>query len=166
MNLLHMYVRPTYKEIIRIDLKTEQEFLAGRAARHNDIIRAAFHRWNVVDAEANDGFRIFQNDGHTKDIDSSFFFPFQVLALKELASSYGDLTKAKLIAEGIDRGKLAISLEVIGAHQEASRQWQLAKTLTNRKSMKDVRSLIIKILAQEDTSLWISAERAVLGNEN
>src|SRR4030042_4569479 len=111
INLLHMYVRSTYRETIRIDLKTEQEFLSGRAARQGDNLRALSHRWNVVDAEGRDGFRAFRKE-RNKDIDSSFFFPFHMFVLKAMKSPMGGKQKEidKFI-EGMDRGKLATALE-------------------------------------------------------
>src|SRR5271169_2958192 len=80
MNLLHMHLRPAYRETIRIDLKTEQKFLAGRVIRQGDNLRALSHRWNVVDAEASDGFRAFRTE-RNKEIDTSFFFPLYMLVL-------------------------------------------------------------------------------------
>jgi hypothetical protein len=93
MNLLHMYVRSVYRETIRIDLKTEQEFLASRAARDGDKLRAASHRWNVVDSEADGGFRAFRRERH-KDDDSSFLFPFYMLALKAMVSPMDESKKS------------------------------------------------------------------------
>ena len=79
MNFLDMYLRPAYRETIRIDLKTEQEYLASRAMRQGDKVRTLAHRWNVVDAETKDGFRVFRKE-RNKDMDSSFSYPLTILS--------------------------------------------------------------------------------------
>jgi len=165
MNLLDMYVRPAYREMIRIDLKTEQEFLASRAIRQGDKVRALAHRWNVVDAEAKDGFRAFRKERNS-DIDSEFLFPFGMIVLKAMMyDKEGYLKKGAQIVEGIDRGRLALSLESIGAREEADRQWEMARILINRKSIEDTRKLILNLHASDNTELYRQAEKAVLGEK-
>ena len=166
MNLLHMYVRSVYRETTRIDLKTEQEFLASRAVRHGDKLRAASHRWNVVDSEADDGFRAFRRERH-KDDDSSFLFPFYRVVLKAMTSPMEESKiKPNRIIEGIDRGKLAIALESIGEKEQAAKQWEIARLLTRQKSIEDIRRLVISSLEQEKTDLHLQAEKAVLEDTN
>jgi hypothetical protein len=165
MNLLHMYVRSTYRETIRIDLNTEQKFLAGRAAREGDKLRALSHQWNVVDTEAKDGFRAFQKE-RNKEIDSSFFFPFVMVVLDEMVRPIGGMQgKSARISEGIERGKLALYLESIGKNQEGEKQWEMARALTNKKSTEDIRKLILKLREQETTDAYLQAERAILDDK-
>jgi hypothetical protein len=165
MNLLDMYVRPAYREVIRIDLKTEQEFLASRAIRQGDKVRTLAHRWNVVDAESKDGFRAFRKE-RSKDIDSSFFFPFEILVLNAMMhDKENNLKKGAQIVEGIDRGKLAYALESIGAREEANKQWEIARVLINRKSIEDTKKLILNMQAQDNTETYREAEKAVLGEK-
>lgn len=165
MNCLDMYVRPAYRETIRINLKTEQEFLASRAIRQGDKMRALVHRWNVVDADSKDGFRVFRKE-QNKDIDSSFFFPFHMLVLNALIHpKEGMQEKGPRIIEGVSRGRLALALESIGARQEANKQWEMAQMLTNKKSIEDIRKLILSLREQEDTDIHHQAEEAVLGDD-
>jgi hypothetical protein len=165
MNLLHMYVRPAYRETIRIDLETEQKFLAGRAAQQGDQLRALVHRWNVVDAEARNGFRVFRKE-QNKDIDSSFLFPFHMLVLNALIHpKEGMQEKGPRIIEGVSRGRLALALESIGAQQEADKQWEMARMLTNKNSIEDIRKLILGLREQEDADIHRQAEEAVLGDD-
>jgi hypothetical protein len=165
MNLLDMYVRPAYREVIRIDLKTEQEFLASRAIRQGDKVRALSHRWNVVDAESKDGFRAFRKERNS-DIDSEFLFPFGMIVLKAMMHYKEDnLKKGAQIVEGINRGKLAHALESIGAREEAYKQWEMARILTNKKSIEDTRKFILKLQEQDNTDLHRQAEKAVLGEK-
>jgi hypothetical protein len=162
MNLLHMHVRSTYRETIRVDLKTEQEFLAGRAARQGNNLRALSHRWNVVDAEARDGFRAFRKE-RNKDIDSSFFFPFHMLVLRAIQSPMrGKQEEVDKFIEGMDRGKLATALESLGERQEASKQWDIARLLTRQKSIEDTRRRVLGWMGSEKTDQHLHAERAIL----
>lgn len=162
MNLLNMYVRPTFRETIRIDFKTEQELLASRAAREGNEERALVHRWNVVDAETNDGFRAFSKE-RNKDIDSSFFFPFHMLTLKAMMNP-NDESQAKgaAIAEGLDRGRLALSLEFIGAQKDADKQWEIARDLIGKGSIDEVKGLLLKVKELDNTETYLQAEEAVL----
>jgi hypothetical protein len=164
MSLLDMYVRPMYRELIRIDLETEQEYLASRAARQGDKLRALSHRWNVVDTASESGFRAFRRE-QNKDIDASFFFPFQALILKTIvAPTEESQRRPKLWLEGMARGKLALALEAIDAKGEADKQWELALKLLKRQSVADVRQLILRFQAQENSDLYRQAEKAVLGD--
>ncbi len=163
MNLIYMSVRPAYRETIRIDLKTEQEFLASRAARQGNKVRALVHRWNVVDTEANNGFCIF-NKERNNEMDSSFFFPFYMLVLKTMMHSEVDKhEKGARISEGIDRGRVALSLESLGAREEADKQWEIARIKTGRDSIEDIRKLIIKLQGLDNSEVYRQAEKAVLG---
>jgi hypothetical protein len=163
MNLLCMYVRPIYRETIRIDFKIEQEFLSSRTARQGNKVRALVHRWNVIDAEAKDGFKAFSKE-RNKDIDSSFFFPFQMLALKILMyPKDGNQEKGARIAEGIDRGRLAIFLESIGDKKEADKQWEISRMRTDKESIEETRKLILKLQPLDNTEAYRQAEKTVLG---
>ncbi len=165
MNLLHMYVRSTYRETIRIDLNTEQKFMAGRAARQGDKLRALSHQWNVVDTEAKDGFRAFQKE-RNEEIDSSFFFPFYMVVLNAMVHpKEGMQEKGARISEGIERGKLALSLESVGANQEAEKQWEISRALTYKKSTEEIRKFILKLREQESSDTYLQAERAILGDD-
>ncbi len=162
MNFLHMHVRSTYRETIRIDLRTEQEFLAARAARQGHNMRALSHRWNVVDAEAKDGFRMFREE-RNRDMDSSFFFPFHMLVFKAIRSPMrGKQEEVDRFIEGMDRGKLAVVLESLSEKEEAARQWEIARVLTKQKSIEDIRRYVRRWLEVEKTDLYLQAERAIL----
>jgi len=69
---LEVYVRPTYTDILMSQLKAEQEFLASRAARENRTFEAAFHRWAAVNAESENGFRVFRPEN--RELDENHFF--------------------------------------------------------------------------------------------
>jgi hypothetical protein len=162
MNFLYMYVLSVYRDTIRINFKTEQEFLSSREFRQGEIVRALVHRWNVVNSEADDGFRAF-NRKRNKDIDESFLFPFQMLALKSIMQTKdGVQEKGARIAEGIDRGRLALSLESIGAQKEADKQWEISRMMTDKESIEEIRRLIIKLQSIDNTEVYRQAEKAVL----
>jgi hypothetical protein len=160
---LELYVRPTYRHLIRIYLKTEQEFLASRKARDNKLVESAFHRWVVVNAESDDGFRVFRDTDN--DIgEKSYLYPFQLLGLKWM-SSQDNIEKGKKIAEGIDRGKLAFALETLGQKKEAENQWQQSHRLTHHATMKATKDFVYSLLEQEKSDLYLRAEDKVLGKQ-
>ncbi len=108
-----IHIRPTYGDlIIRTHLKTEQTFLASRdARRENKRLETAFHKWVVVKAESDDGFRVFQDKGNDLD-DQPYLYPFSMLILKWVSSG-DNIKKGCKVVEGFDRGKLAVALEAI-----------------------------------------------------
>jgi hypothetical protein len=162
MNFLYMYVLPVYRDTIRINFQSEQEFLSSRAFRQGKIVRALVHRWNVVDSEADDGIRAF-NKKRNKDIDESFLFPLQMLELKSFTQSKdGAQEKGARIAEGIDRGRLALLLESIGSQDEADKQWEISRMMTNKASIGEIKKLIIKLQSIDNTEIYKQAEKAIL----
>lgn len=162
LETLEIYLRPSYRDlIIRTHLKTEQEFLASRAARENKPLDAAFHRWVVVNAESDEGFRVFQINNKELD-DNPYLYPLGMLALKSMASST-NVERGKEIEEGIDRGKFADALEKLGRTKEAEDQWQQAQILTHNPSTKATQALVKALLEQEKTDLHLKAEDKILG---
>lgn len=162
MNLLDMYLRPAYREALMISFKTEQEFSASRAIREGNQVKAMVYRWNVVHAESKDGYRTFKKD-RNKEMDTSFFYPFHMYALNSmLLNRDSTFEKGGLIAEGIGRGKLAVSLEAIGSHEEAARQWDIAHKLIGKKSIEETKNLISRLQTIDNTEQHIKAEKAVL----
>lgn len=166
MNLLHMFVRPVFRQTMQTELKVEQEFLASRAIRNDDKLQAVLHRWNVVDASSPEGFRVFRKDKCNHDIVSSFFFPFYLFPLKMTASEEKKFERGGKIVEGIDRGKLAVALESIGQKKEADIQWEAATSLTGRKSIEETKKLVFSLLEQEKSDLYLETETAMLRDTN
>jgi hypothetical protein len=162
LETLEIHLRPSYRDLlIRTDLKTEQEFLASRALRANKPLDVAFHRWAVVNAESEVGFRIFQINYN--EIDSSpYLYPLGMLALKSMASTT-NIERGRKIEEGIDRGKLAVALEKLGRMKEAEDQWQQAQILTHNPTMKATKAFINVLLEQEKSDLHLKAEDKILG---
>jgi len=163
MNLLDMYVRPTYRNMIRTEIKTDQQFLASRATREGNKLEAAMHRWFVLEMDSEKS-RHKQSD---KEIDSSFLFPFYMTPLRIMENSNRNRTKnGWYIVEGMDRAYLAAALESIDENAEASNQWHKAQALLRRSSVEDTRKLILHLLEQEKTDTYIQAEKKILGDTN
>jgi hypothetical protein len=164
MNLLHIYVRPTYRALIQTDLRAEEEFKAGRSRRENNRLDTTFHRWAVVNTESKTGFRVFRYKDNPLDEDS-FSYPFDLLFLK-FTYPPDKFPKGREIGEGIDRGKFAAALEAIGETEEATKQWQLAQQMTQLKDVAETKKLIHDILEQENTTTYMQAEKKVLEEPN
>lgn len=162
LETFEMYLRPSYRDlIIRTHLKTEQEFLASRAARENRHLEAAFHRWAVVNAESEEGFRVFQKHGVELD-DQPYLYPFDMYILKWISSG-DNIKRGGKIVEGYDRGKFAVALEGFGQKKEAEKQWQLAQELMHRKTIKETKDAVYAMLEQEQSDIHLKAENKILG---
>jgi hypothetical protein len=164
MESLEIYVRPTYRQLIRIDFKTEQDFSAGRASRDNKVLEATLHRWAAVNAESDEGFSVFRDKRNNKLGDDSYLLPFVLLVQKRIWSS-DNIQRGKKIGEGIDRGKLAVSLERIGQLPEAEIQWSKCQQLQQGHSLESLKQLTYSLLEQEKTELYQKAEDTVLGKQ-
>jgi hypothetical protein len=165
LETLEIYLRPSYRDlIVRVHLKTEQDFLASRATRENRLLDAAFHRWVVVNAESEKGFRVFRRNNAELD-DSSYLYPLGMLVLKSMASGT-NIERGQKISEGIDRGKFAVALESLGRTKEAEEQWRQAQELNRYTTLKATKDLIYKLLEQEKTDIYLKAEDKVLGTQN
>lgn len=162
---LEIYVRPTYRQLIGTDLKIEQEFLAGRASanRENKPLEEVFHRWAAVNAESEEGFRVFRGKNYQID-DKSYLFPFALLGFKWM-SSPDNIQKGKKLVEGLDRGKLAVALEKMGQQAEAEKQWEKSQQLQQGRTQETVKRSTHSILRQEKTDMYQKAEDAVLGKQ-
>jgi hypothetical protein len=161
---LEIYVRPIYRQLIGTDLKTEQDFLAGRSSRENKPLEETFHRWATVNAESDEGFRSFHaNNGQIED--TSYLFPLALLGFKWMYSP-DNIQRGKKIVEGLDRGKLAVALEKIGQQAEADKQWVKSQQLQQRPTLEAAKQLTHSILEQERTDVHQKAENSVLGKSN
>ncbi len=159
---LEVYLRPSYRDLVlRNHLKTEQEFSAMRAARENKRLDAAFHRWAVVNAESDDGFQVFQP--HSLDLDGTPYSYLYVMYVLKWMSSGENIKRGEMIAQGLDRGKLAAALESLGQKKEADDQWQRAQALMHRKTLKETKEAIYSMLENEKSDLYRKAEDNVLG---
>jgi hypothetical protein len=162
LETLEMYLRPSYRDlIIRTHLKTEQEFLASRAVRDNRLLDATFHRWAVVNTESDDGFRILRNKDSGID-DAYYLYPVHMLILKWMSAG-DNIKRGSMIAEGYDRGKLAVALESLGQKKDAEKQWDRAQELIHRKTIKETKEAVYSILEQEKTDIHLRAEDKILG---
>lgn len=160
-SLLVKEVRPTFVKMIQSGLKTEQEFLAAKAARENRKFEAATHRWVAANAESEEGFRIFRKDQSYYN-DESIFFPLALLVFKDMNSTES-VIKGQKIVEGIDRGKYAVALEEIGQNDLAQNQWEKALSISGMPSMEKLKNSVQLLIEQEKTELHLSAEKVVLG---
>ena len=162
LETLEIHLRPAYRDlVIRSYLKAEQEFSASRAGRENRPLDVAFHRWAVVNTESDDGFCVLR--AHDNDIDvQPYTYPLGILGLKWMASG-DNIKRGAKIVEGIDRGKLAAALEVIGQKKEAEKQWQQAQQLLRRETIKETKETVYSLLEQEKSDIYLKAEDKVLG---
>jgi hypothetical protein len=158
---LERKVRPTFVKMIQSGLKVEQEFLAAKAARENRMFESAVHRWVAVNAESEEGFKIFRKS-QTYYNDESILFPLQLLVFEKMNSTENVL-KGEKVVEGLDRGKLAASLEIIGENSLAEKEWEKAQVLMNR-DLEATRKSVYNFLEYEKTELHLQAEAAGLSD--
>ena len=161
--ILHLEkkVRPTFVRMVQSGLKVEQEFLATKAARESRMFESVVHRWIAANAESKEGFKIFDENQKYYN-DESIFFPFALIVFDKM-NSMENVQKGRLVVEGLDRGKLAVALEMVGENSLAEIQWGKAHSLTKRGSLEDTKKFVYGMLKQEETDLHIRVEENVLG---
>jgi len=159
MNLFYLHIRPAHRDVMRVMFHMDQEFRASGATRDQNLYQGLVHRWNVVDSHPQGEINIF-NDGAYKGEDSDFWFPFRIYILGKIGK--GTSPRGQLITKGMDYGKLAFSLESIGASKEAEKFWIIAHKIINRKTMKETKEFVIKINGLEDTDNYKEVEEIML----
>ncbi len=158
MNLFYMHRRPVYRDVMKVSYRVEQTFRASRANRSHDSYRALAHRWNAVDAHERGEIGVFEH-GVLKNEDSEFWFPFVVYVLGKIGEGP---PRGQAIVKGIDCGKLALALESVGASKEAETYWEIARSLTGHKTVKDTKESVSRLMKNEDMDIHKKAEEALL----
>jgi hypothetical protein len=161
MSLLELGVRPTYRETIRSEFVAEQAFSATREARAGNRLRAVFHRWNVVEATAENGFRIFRPDSSSRE-DRDFWLPFRLLVLQRIRRNLDPEGRGQRLMEADNRARLALALEAMGGHLAADAQLHAASRLAG-KSPDAMRRAAEAWAEEEDSDAYRRAEAIVLG---
>ena len=162
LNLLCMNALRVQKNIIKSELSAEQQMLAQRAERKGDYTRALIHRWNVVDLASPDGFRVFRDKKSKKD-NLGFLFLFHAITLRQMEKRIDPRGKGRKINEGIERARLALTLEEAGMTEVAAEQWNKAAELTSMK-IEEVKKLVLDLRKEIYSGLYKEAENATLDN--
>ncbi len=143
LTALNVNTNDMYLNMLRSRFRVEQEMLAKKAASDQNIIRVLHHRYNVVSTYANDEFSVFNN------LEDSFLLPIQLFILKHVVASI-ETTKGERVAEGIERGKLAFTLEQAGMIPDAQIEWKKAINLANYgKTIDEFKEYVSSIVATE-----------------
>jgi hypothetical protein len=158
---LDMRMRPTYRRTLQSTFLAEQDLLAARTAREGDQLRSLVHRWNAVEASSEEGFRIFRVD---PEIDDGLFLPFILLGLKYIGARADPSGRGARVGEGLERGKLALALERLGA-PTAEEQWRRAQDLLRPRTLEDVRRAVDAALEVEHSDVEKQAEAVVLDHQ-
>ncbi len=132
LNLLCINALNVHKTIIKAKLSAEQQMLAQRAQRDSDFLRALIHRWNVVDLNSKDGFRIFRKNQSEKN-NLGFSFPFAAIVLRQIEKKSDPAGKGKIMQEGLERAQLALAMEEAGMPHRAAEQWEKAAKLSGQE---------------------------------
>jgi hypothetical protein len=163
LNLLYMHLNKTYINVLLHGIEFEQGLLASKTAREGDTIRSLVHRWNVVDATTANGFRSLR----TTTMQDEFFYPFAMLVIKQMQENtqYKEgKVKGERMIEGINRGKLAKTLEALGENELADKQWEWANSLMENRGIKATQRFVEEEIEQENSQLHIDVEDKYLQN--
>lgn len=153
-------LRPTYIGVIRSGIQVEQAIAAANSAREKRWLESAMHRWLAANVESEQGFLIFRKDQNFY-ADKSLFYPFSLLALQKI-ESMESIKKGRKIAEGINRGKLAVAFEKLGENILADQEWERARALTNRKTIQETKEMVSRLLEHENSGELIEIEELFL----
>lgn len=134
--------------------------MASRATRQNDKLKAALHRWNVVEMDSGEGFRDLRHE--RIEGQDSFLLPFVLVPFKHVDSYYKNHEGAYAL-QAINRGYLAAALDAIGENDEAERQLEETQKMLKHKSLKETRRFIFSLMEREKSDLHMQAEKKILG---
>ena len=128
-----------FLEMAKVDYINEQEILAIRTEKDENINKAICHFNNIVAAKES----LYSFDG-TKSR-WNLFFPFEAITFKKLSDAP---QQGKEIDIGIAHGKLASALDLAGLHKEAEEEYKKASILIHG-SPEQVKRLINDLKAHE-----------------
>ncbi len=140
MNVLEVRTRSTLRGVLRAHFRSEQDFLAIKAAQEGDDLAVLGHRWAALHAVAGDGSRVFGDS--FVPFDSDFWLTFKLLRCSQANRNRTE--------EGFFRGKLAAALETLGYEIPASEQWEQARSLVGVSSVDDMRSVVNRIKENDE----------------
>lgn len=150
MGLLSMKASKTYIETVRIDYLIEQEVLAVGARKDGRFNEALCHYSNLVYATSSPGIRFLEKIQPRW----SFLFPFVAMLLQEIEHEVDPSNLGRARIEGINRGKLATTLEALGRTKDAEEQYRIATKLMDIGDIQEVKETIRDI--QEKTmEYWL-----------
>jgi hypothetical protein len=137
MALLSQKASVTYTQMLRLNYQIEQEELAENAKQKNDWDRAIFHYRNVVELISRPANKTASPD----QAPWALQFPFTALIVREISDRSDTTGRGQQMLEGLNRGKLAISLERAGKSREAEQQYSLAMKLIGTNDIEKVKRL-------------------------
>ena len=144
MGYLSSKAGETFLDMVKVNYIHEQEMLALRAKKEENINKAIRHYYNMVDAkEGLRGFDINKNPWN-------LVFPFEAIALKKLSDT--PRQRGIEIDIGFSHGKLANILEIAGLHKEAEEEYKKASLLIGTSPEK-VKKLITELKNPENEML-------------
>lgn len=149
LNYIYVEVHSSYLNNLRMQFRANQIISAITATKNKDAVNMLVHRQNVVDTYKNNNFDLFSSESS----EYGFWSPFQLLILKNLSGS-SDYASGEQIAEGLERGKLAYSLDTLGMNKKAEEEWALASELAGYVNKQDkFKELISRIIISEISSV-------------
>ena len=161
MGLLHSYVRPIDRDVMRANFVAQQRFAATHAARAGDALGAIVGFANVVEASS---MPVFRPDRPNWDGSDNVLFPFSLLILRSIkreAMGRDPERRGWQISEAHDRARLALALEALHQDVAASVQWEQAAQL-GRRSKEAMRRAAEMQANLEASESWQQAEAAIL----
>ena len=121
LNILNIYTSDTYLNLLRSKFRAEQQSIAIDAANNHNNISMLVSQYNVVNTFSDKNSTVFNRVSSGYD----FWLPFHLIVLKQIVAPIGS-SKGEKTAEGIERGKLAYTLELAGMPQSAEQEWKKA----------------------------------------
>ena len=120
---LSMRASSSFIDFIKIEYETEQELMAIRAKKREDLDQAITHYKNLVAASSSLGLHCFSRGNDIWSMD----FPFGAIILRRMVDAIPE--KGKNRDEAMKRAVLADALERSGRIEEANAEYSKAANL-------------------------------------
>ncbi len=149
LSCLNAEVHDSYLNNLRMQFRADQSIQAITATKNEDSLKTLVYRQNVVNTFGEESFDFFRSESS----ENGFWSSFQLFILKNVNDSTHN-SKGEWISEGLERGKLAFSLDALGMKSRADEEWLLASKLAGyADKQNDFKKLISRMINSEVSSI-------------
>lgn len=139
-------VYKSHLEDLQIQFRAEQNIKAMKATKAGDNAKAFVCRQNVVDTYNLDGFL------DVEEARFNLWSAVQLYILEKIKDSTHD-PQGERLAEGLERGKLAYTLDTLGMKSKAEEEWLRAAEVTGYSQKPDALKQLISQMIETETSV-------------
>jgi len=130
---------------LQVQFRADQTIKAMKATKAGDNAKAFVYRQNVVDTYSLDGFL------NVEKTSFNLWSVIQLYILEKIKDSTYT-PQGEQLSEGLERGKLAYTLDALGMKSKAEKEWLHAAEIAGYSQKQDALKRLISQMIETETS--------------